>query len=269
MKSFDHLIYLTENFRSAEGVIDCVNRVFLRSMTKPTCGFSYADGSVLHGGRRYEGHEGKTLFHLYPKGEREKAEAEEVYSVTRDRGSLKENEQSKLLVSLILEELGSDWYDVDAPEGEREKKVQYGDIAILVRSKGTDARNIVAALSARDIPVTAAADVNVCDFWEGKLLVDWLSYLDNAKQDIPFAGALLSSLGGFTEEDLAQIRLRFPSAWYFREACENYVEKMDDEISKRLKKFYTLSTTLRKQCAVRTAEEQKRTALVGCSVFTV
>ena len=42
------------------------------------------------------------------------------------------------------------------------------------------------ALLSRGIPVSTAAEVNVCDFFEARLLLDWLSFLDEPEQDIPY-----------------------------------------------------------------------------------
>lgn len=38
-------------------------------------------------------------------------------------------------------------------------------------------------------------------------LVSWLEIVDNPRQDVPLLAALNSPIGGFTEEDLAEIRL--------------------------------------------------------------
>ncbi len=79
--------------------------------------------------------------------------------------------------------------------------MNWGDIAVLVRKNTGDAERIVHALLSRGIPVTTSSKVNVCDSFEARLMIDWLSLLDNARQDIPLGTALLSDVGGFTDGD--------------------------------------------------------------------
>ena len=251
-RSFPVSLRLSESFRSAPAVIEAVNEVFSHAMTEETCGLDYAAEAVMQGGRRYGEHRGEVRCILLP--EREKGEAEErgVYSVL---SALRDEEQDPLaesITALVQRELGRPWFDADE---QRERPVTYGDIAILTRTRSGAAERIVRGLSEVGIPVTATAEVNVCDFWEAKLVLGWLSYLDNAEQDIPMAGAMLSFLGGFTERDLAAVRSRFALAPSFRAACRSYAEKLRDELALRLKAFFDLSARYRLLARVRTARE--------------
>lgn len=118
---------------------------------------------------------------------------------------------------LVEEELGRTWFDAD--EG-CEKQVTFGDIAVLTRRRGGEAQLVARALLSRGIPVSTAAEVNVCDFFEARLLLDWLSFLDEPEQDIPYVTALLSAVGTLTEADLAQVRLSPEGRGNsFRKAC--------------------------------------------------
>lgn len=248
-----HALRLTENFRSASGVLEAVNRVFSRAMTAETCGFSYAEECVMRGGRRYGEHAGGVRFHRVAKEKAEKQPPKGVYSVLQAEAGVKAADaQAEEIARIIRSEVGKEWYDAD--DG-IVRRVGYGDIAVLVRKTTGDAERVVAALSAADIPVTSVSAVNVCDYWEVRLLIDWLSFLDNAEQDIPRAGAMLSSVGRFTDGDLARIRLRFPSCFTFRSACAEYGKKMADGLSSRLKDFESRVADYRAQCSVRTAAE--------------
>lgn len=232
---------LSENFRCSPAVIGAVNRVFSRSMTEELCGIDYLKKGVMRGGSRYGEHSGEALFHIIPTFPDEEEGERGVYSVLKESES-KRDEQAEEIVRLIANEIGTEWYDADAG---LMKRVEYGDIAVLVRKKTGSTGKIVSALSARNIPVTTTAKVNVCDFWEARLVIDWLSYLDNAEQDIPMAGAMLSRVGGFTEEDLVGIRRRFPSPYTFRAACAQYREKMNDALARKLTGFAKKTETLR------------------------
>ncbi|MGN0822453.1 MAG: UvrD-helicase domain-containing protein, partial [Candidatus Gallimonas sp.] len=182
-EAFGQTLCLTENFRSAAAVLDAVNRVFTRAMTPSVCGFAYAE-NLLRGGRRYGTHEGSVCFHRIPTEKREKQPPAEVYSVCADQTAKKRDAQAEEIVRIVRDELGSAIFDADLGE---ERRVRLGDVAVLVRKTTGDAERVVAALSDCGIPVTATAKVNLCEFREIRLLLDWLSYLDNAEQDVPFA----------------------------------------------------------------------------------
>ncbi len=249
--TFPVSLCLSENFRSASAVLDVVNRVFSHAMTAETSGISYREEAFMRGGRRYLDHAGKVEFHRIPKTNRKYDPPKEIYSVLHDSAD-KEDELAQEVIRLVGREVGSEWFDADAG---MTKRVEYGDIAILVRKKMGDAERIVRTLSEHNIPVTTTAQVNVCEFWEARLLIDWLSFLDNTEQDIPRAGAMLSLIGGFTEADLASIRARFPSQYTFREACAQYAGTVRDDLAEKLRAFDERTEAYRVLSAVRTAQE--------------
>ncbi len=243
---------LTESFRSSRAVLECVNRVFSYAMTEESAGISYRD-APMRGGSRYGSYEGGVFFHNVPKRKEEKT-ARGIYSVT-DGAAPRTDSQAELISRLIEEEVGSVWFD---PDAQTAKPLRFGDIAVLVRAGDSATENIISVLSKRGIPVSTAANVNICDFWEARLLIDWLSYLDNGEQDIPLAGALLSRIGGFTEGELARIRLARPKAPTFRAACREYAaahERERDVICTKLDTFAQNVAHYRDLMRVKTAAE--------------
>ncbi len=246
-REFDSLS-LTENFRSSAAVLECVNRVFSYAMTEESCGIPYAE-APMRGGKRYGDHAGGVFFHTVSKETEEKRERG-VYSVLV-KAPPRADAQAELLCRIIEEEVGSEWFDADAG---MVRPLGFGDIAVLVRAADSETENIVAALGERGIPVSTAATVNVCDFWEARLLIDILSYLDNGEQDIPLAGALLSRIGGLTDGELARIRLRFPDPYTFRDACRAYA-KCGDALAAKLNTFAQKAEHYRDLMRVKTAAE--------------
>lgn len=251
-KEFPLSLTLSESFRSSSAVLEAVNTVFSRAMTEETCGLDYENTAQMRGGARYGEHGGEVRFVLVPSAEKGEARERGVYSVLAPQPEGEEDRLAHAVVRLVKQQLGTMWFDAD--EG-KERPVGYGDIAVLARTNGGAAARAVRALGDAGIPVAATADVNVCDFWEARLILDWLSFLDNGEQDIPMAGAMLSVLGGLTERDLAAVRIRFPSAPAFRTACRAYAEKMNDALSARLNDFFALSEHYRLLARVRSACE--------------
>ena len=250
-ENFSNSLELTRNFRSAPAVLDAVNRVFAPIIP------NYPNMA----GDRYQGYQGLVRFHTVEKEEKEERERG-IYSVlqtlTPNTDALAER-----VADLVEEELGEEWQDVDADPEKRVKHVKLGDVAVLTRTNTGDGGRIVRALSARGIPVTSSSHVNVCDFFEGRLLIDWLSWLDNAEQDIPMASAMLSLIGGFTEHDLATVRLKTEKAlrtprFTFRDACRAYVDgyrASGDALSRRLEAFFEKSEEYRRLARVKSAAE--------------
>jgi len=243
---------LSESFRSAPAVLEAVNRVFSRAMTEPCGGIDYRNTAQMSGGSRYGVHGGEVLFHRIPSKEREERETRGVYSVCKESAP-KANREARLIADLVINEVqGKTFFDAD--EG-RERPVDFGDIAVLVRKKTGTAEALVSELSARGVPVSTTADVNICEYWEVRLLLDWLSFLDNPRQDIACAAAMLSFVGGFSEADLVAVRERFPSAFRFRDACAEYRTKMQNGLSERLIEFEEKAERYRTLACVKSAAE--------------
>ena len=240
---YPHALELTANFRSAPAVLDAVNRVFAPLVE----GYS-----PMHGDR-YGEHAGEVLFHTVTEDEApEEEETRGVYSVLGRLGEPEKNQLAEDVAQLVMHEIGTGWWDADA---EAERTVTFGDIAVLTRKNTGDAARIASALAARNIPVSTSSKVNILDFFEARLLIDWLSYLDNAEQDIPMAAAMLSGVGGFTDADLAMIRLGTAGHFNFRDAARDYVKSKKDALAGKLQDFFALSERYRALCTVRTAAE--------------
>ena len=249
---------LSANFRSAAEILRAANTVFSAAL---------ADYEPMRGGERYGDFQGEVLCHQLPAKEEETRERG-VYSVMRAAKRSVDNAIARKVAAIVEEEagrkegLGKTWYDVN--DGVQ-KDVRYGDIAVLVRKNTKAAGAIVNALSERGIPVTASAEVNICEHFEVRLLIDWLSFLDNAEQDIPMASSMLSVLGGFTERELALIRIKSEmrkeqGAWIesFRAACAIYMKHYregNDPLYAKLARFFALCERYRSLARVHTAAE--------------
>ena len=247
-------LVMKRNFRSADAVLDAVNTQFSLLMTKETSTVDYARDSYMERGGRYALNDGKVRIHLLGDEEKEEKKKRGVYSV-RERSGAKVSEDSlsaKTIRKIIEEERGSTWYDADLGEYRR---VKYSDIAVLSRKKQGQIAATVAALAAEGVPVTAASAVNICDYAEIKTLIDILSLLDNAEQDVPLCSALLSAMGELTADELSAIRLAYNGEKFFRTACKRYAEEQNDRTAHKLREFYGKFDGYRKQSFVLDAGE--------------
>ena len=247
-------LQMTRNFRSSDAVLDAVNKQFTLAMTPQVCAVDYANGSYMERGGRYGVGSGKVQIHFLGKPEKAQSKQRGVYSVSAASGG-KEDElsvEAKTIRAIIEREKKSKWFDPDLGEY---RAVNYSDIAVLSRKKQGKIAETVAALSAEGLPVTAAAAVNICDYSEVKTLIDILSLLDNAEQDIPLCSALLSAVGDLTTDELSKIRLAYKEERFFRNACKKYAEENADFIAYKLRKFYEYFDKLRARSRVLDAGE--------------
>ncbi len=250
-------LHMISNFRSSDAVLNFVNSQFSLAMTKRTSSVDYAVDSYMERGGRYALNDGRVEIHFLAEEEKEAQEERGVYSVkesAKKRGT-QESAIAKTIRHIIERERGKTWYDPDTGEYRR---VQYSDIAVLSRKKQGQIAQTVASLAAEGVPVTSVSAVNICDYAEIKTLIDILSLIDNAEQDVPLCSALLSTMGNLTANDLAQIRLAYPKEKFFRTACKRYAferEEKGDLLVHKLRLFYEYYAELRDLSCVMDAGE--------------
>ena len=238
-------LYMSRNFRSSDKVLDAVNAQFVLAMTPRVCAVDYARGSYMEKGGRYALNDGNVEVHFV--GEEKKspsAEGRGVYSVRAETGkkTASASSMAKMIRQIIQTEVGKEFFDPD--EG-RVRPVRYSDIAVLSRKMKGQIVRTVEALSAEGVPVTAATSVNVCEFTEIKALMDLLSLIDNAEQDIPLCSVLLSAVGNFTADELAEIRLTYKEEKFFRNACKRYATEQTNLLAYKMGKFFAYFQEIR------------------------
>ena len=250
-------LHMTNNFRSSDAVLDLVNAQFSLAMTKRTSSVDYAADSYMERGGRYALNDGRAEIHFIKEEEKEALQERGIYSVkaSTERRGTQESAMAKTIRHIIESERGKTWYD---PDTGKYRQVQYSDIAVLSRKKQGRIAQTVASLSAEGVPVTSVSAVNICDYAEIKTLIDILSLIDNAEQDVPLCSALLSTMGNLTANDLAQIRLAYPKEKFFRRACKRYAferEEKGDLLVHKLRVFYHYYAELRDLSCVMDAGE--------------
>lgn len=202
---------LNGNFRSCFAVLDAVNKLFTRCMTRESCSIDYAATSVITAGdAARQGSParplGKVCAEFVPPPEKQAPPARGVYSVAEHlgEGEGEASAEGELIAELVLQEAASMRYD---PAEGKEVPNRLQDIVVLMRSGTEHTRRVIRSLVGRGIPVAAAAEVDLCSYPEVRAMLAILQFLDNGGQEIPLAAALKSAMGGLTDEDLAAIRL--------------------------------------------------------------
>lgn len=235
-KGFGNALKLSSNFRSSDGVINFANGLFSKLMRPDTCGVDYKKTSVMRAGGQYPAGYGEAKIHVFGKEEAEESELE-VYSVLNGGQEARHTREGLAVLEIVEKELKSTHYDLNKGEY---VPTQRGDICILTRkNKGDSVEGIVRALTDQGYAVSGAQEANICELSEVKQILDILSLIDNAEQDVPLVTALLSPLGGFCEDELAEIRIAFQGVrppLSFRKCCEKY-SALPGDISRKLHIF--------------------------------
>lgn len=193
-------VELCNNFRSRPEVLYAINHIFYQIM-KPSLG--------------EVGYEKKAA--LTPPEEKVKDWKEKLQNqVTEEKNGIFKQE----LWILDLEKEDKDkkeWRDESKIELEAKMVAQrikelaeagcaYKDMVILLRTMEGWASEFEEVLTMEGIPVHTESRRGYFDTFEIRVLLNFLSVVDNIYQDIPMASLLRSPIGGMTGEDLAKIR---------------------------------------------------------------
>lgn len=208
-----HSIFMSENFRCAEPVIEFANAVS-RYMF-PYGGIPFSEADCLRYGGVAAG-DTPTEICLIDRSRNEKGS--EAVSVS-------EAEYVAYRIYRLIKEEGY------APS----------DIAIILRSANTSGGAFEAALKAVGIPVKRVGGSDFAEEPEVMLTLNVLRAIDNPMRDISLAGAMFSSVFGFTMEDLTLLRLdgadcplyssvlgRAEEDSPLGEKCRSFVNKISD-----------------------------------------
>lgn len=211
------LISLYKNFRSRKDVIGSVNYVFAKLMTKEVCGMDYTQEEYLYYGANYGEPSYDVACELLVTDRKEETEGE---AAERTKLELEGAMIGKRIQALLAEAKGA---------------LTYKDIVILLRATKGKAEVYSEALAQMGIPVFCDVNAGFYQSKEGKIILALLQIIDNPLQDIPFLAVLKSPIGGFSEDEIVQMRLldRTRHLYYNLKAfAEAGSEKAEDFLAK-------------------------------------
>lgn len=223
----NHLIPLSENFRSSTAVVDFINLVFRDVMTRETGGVDYTGYEVLkrHAKR--------------PEGEYENAKAEVcvIDASNKDDASLLSNiEYEAILASDKIKDIMA--HPIYDGKLGRFRPAKYSDICILSRAFKPIVRPVRRILEQRGIPVTPVGETGYLDMLEIEVAINILTIIDNHHRDVALISAMNSPAFGFDIAELINIRKasskkRTP----YHLAVEEYAKKQNDALASKVSSF--------------------------------
>jgi ATP-dependent helicase/nuclease subunit A len=215
-------ILLTKNFRSRADILDKVNYLFGGILSKELGEMDYTPQEYLTPGAEFysaveEPFELRVLEYGEAVEDTDKIEIEAMYIADR----IKKLVGGGMMIS----------------ENKAARELTYGDIAILLRSVKDKEDIFVNALQRAGIPAATQKAVSIFEAPEMNLLLSLLRVIDNPMQDVPLIAVLRSAIGGFTADELAEIRACDKSADFYTalqkrgacdEKCAAFIRQLED-----------------------------------------
>lgn len=210
----EKIVAMNENFRCSKQVVDFINYIMENIMTREMGGTDYDENERL----------------IFKSGNSEGL-AEFIFG-----GYFKNKEERVLAESEIIARKISGIIGQEAMINGEIRKITPGDITILIRSRDDDfIKALKNSCAAHDIPltITTKEKENVPEI---ELFVQILKMIEDAKKDIPLIAVMRSFVGGFSDEELAQIRTS-DKADCFYNAMHIYIEENQNNLCEKLKNF--------------------------------
>lgn len=225
------------NFRSVNAVLEFVNSVFDDIMTEPSCGVNYAEEGHFRIGKDKknaadEPLEGGVEVHVFPYAGQSKSPG--VYATAR-------------FIAAKIRELCA------SARTEEGRPVRYGDCAVLIRSRSGSAEKLAEYLAAEGLPVDAGTFADKSTRGE-RQLIDFLTVLDNPRQDIPLASFMLSPFCCFDESELARIAALRPEEGDFYDAVLA-AAKEDTAVGKKTARMLEMLDSYRLKASFKSVPE--------------
>ncbi len=195
-------IELHQNFRSRDTVLDSVNQVFFKIMTKSLGGIRYTQEAALHPGAVFVPQEGAgtptELLMADTGNEALKALDEEAMDYTAKE--LEARMIAGRIRQLTDEKQGLMVWD---KEKNAYRRARFSDIVILLRSLSGWSEIFVNVLMNEGIPAYAQTKTGYFNTVEVETILSLLAVIDNPIQDIPLAAVMKSPITGMTDEEMA------------------------------------------------------------------
>ncbi|MCK5129515.1 MAG: UvrD-helicase domain-containing protein, partial [Clostridiales bacterium] len=224
----DHLIPLSENFRSSKAVVDFINIVFDDVMTRKTGGVDYKGSEVLKCCAQRPDDEGQNA----------NVELTIINAEQKDPKKKLSNIEYEAIVAsdIIKDVLSKPIYDGKLGTF---RPAQFSDICILSHSFKPIVRTVRRILEQRGIPVMPIGESGYLDKFEIETAINILKVINNHHRDVALISAMHSPAFGFEIQELIAIRKKYNNKNLpFYKATEEYASLQEDALSVKLTSFY-------------------------------
>ena len=231
------VIDLSMNFRSRQEVLDTTNTVFSKIMDESFGGITYDEAAALYYGATY-----------YPKEGKYSSELLLIEKQEGEKGDVAKELEAKAIAKKIDSLVGKQLV-FDKNTG-KTRYAEYRDIVILLRSTSGWDDVFKKVLNDEMIPCYTESKSGYFDTVEVRNVIEFLKVIDNPMQDIPLFGIMTSIFGGFSDEEMAEIKA-FGNENGVTEQLYDVVKlyslQKDDEIGKKARVFLEMLNGYRRK----------------------
>ena len=221
---------LVKNFRSRKEILDFVNIIFSKIMSEYLGEMQYTEREYLISGRDFPKLEEAPVKIILLEKENKKSEENES-----ELEELKDIEKEAIKIASEIRSLIDEEKETFNPKTGQFQKIDYSDIAVLLRSTRNRAGLVSEILRQHDIPAYCDDDQGYFKTLEIEIILNLLKVIDNKRQDIPLISVMRSMIGNFTTQELVEIRSNDKEGTFF-EALKKYMQT-EDELSEKIKQF--------------------------------
>lgn len=243
LKEIDKKILLHKNFRSRGEVLDATNFIFEHIMRSEVGGLEYGEEEKLNLGGSFKNNtEDKVITggpaELHIISNTKSSSNIESIDISDEKEELDKIQQEAKVIGNIIKDLmtpnnkGEIFKVIDKKTGQY-RKVNFGDIVILLRSTSNWQDTIATELGKSGIPVTMSSNSGYLNSFEIKTSMAIMKAISNPYEDISLVGALRTSCFNFTEDDLTLLKNNGGNLCFY-ELLEKHCEK-DNELGMKCK----------------------------------
>lgn len=249
-------IQLFMNFRSRDNILDFTNTIFENIMSDILGDLNYNNDEFLYHGADYdepkqdlkteidiidlkETEEDKQVYNYEENESEEDDDEEENQEAKNEVERIEDVELEARYVANKIKKLVNDKFQIYDKKIENDNKfrdAKYKDIVILLRSTKDVAAIYEQELIKLDIPVFSDSSQEYLNSIEIQTIMCLLKIIDNPIQDIPLVTVLRSCIGGFSDDDLVQIRLSDKYDNFYR-CMKKAVLDVDKILKNKIEKF--------------------------------
>lgn len=250
-KGINIKILLFKNFRSRKEILNGINYIFKSIMSQKLGELEYSDIEALNPGVEFESYVGEdhlvggpielNIINKKPKSLPDEVQdecdevIEEIDSITLEAKLV-----SQKIKTLIYGDKDTKAFKVYDKNLKYYRNVEYKDIVVLLRATSNTSDIFVEEFKNNRIPVYSDSNSGYFENVEVQLILSLLQIIDNPLQDIPFASVLRSPIGGFSAEELVDIRNVYKKGYFFDafRHIENEIEvNMEQKLKEKCNKF--------------------------------
>ena len=210
----DLKIQLFRNFRSRREVLDFSNMIFASIMTEELGELNYTIEEYLNLGASYEdtNQDLRAEIDILNVDEiaAEDIESDSANSETDDLEEKERIENIELEAKFVakrIQQLISNKFQVYDAKKKEKRDIKYKDIVVLLRSTKEPAPIFEKEILNLGMPVFSDSSSEYLESIEIQTIMSLLKIIDNPMQEIPLVAVMRSMIGGFTDNELVEIRL--------------------------------------------------------------